>query len=151
MAVAGDIAAMSDKRRDEASTDQTAYSREGSSEDDRTPNTLLNALIGGVVGVLLSFIPFSTVLGGGVAGYLEGGDSEDGAKVGGLAGLVAFVPFVAIIAVVLLVVPVAPGPGGGAQVAVWVTVLLIALAAAVYTVGLSVLGGVLGVYLKENR
>lgn len=41
---------------------------------------------------MLGFIPFSTVLGGGVAGYLEGGTYDDGAKAGAIAGLVSF-PF----------------------------------------------------------
>jgi len=78
------------------------------------------------------FIPFSTVLGGGVAGYHEGLGSAAGAKVCASAGPVSFVPFVAIIAVVLVSVPVAPGPGGGAQFAVWGLGLLIALVAAIY-------------------
>lgn len=142
---------MSDEPRGERPTHSSADSRRGASDAERTPNTLLNALIGGIAGVLLAFIPFSTVLGGGVAGYLEGGDSRSGAKVGALAGLFVFIPFVVIIAISLFFVPVAPGPGGGAQLAVWVTVLLIALVAALYTVGLSLVGGVLGVYLKENR
>ncbi|MFC7007049.1 DUF5518 domain-containing protein [Halalkalicoccus salilacus] len=46
---------------------------------ESTPNTPLNALIGGVIGVVLSFIPLSTVIGGTVAGYLEGGDYTSGA------------------------------------------------------------------------
>nr|WP_310918613.1 DUF5518 domain-containing protein [Haloarcula sp. S1CR25-12] len=36
-------------------------------------DTLLNAVIGVVASVVLGFVPFSTVLGGAVAGYLEGG------------------------------------------------------------------------------
>lgn len=148
--MAGDFAAMSDEPLGERPTDSSADSRRGASDADRTPNTLLNALIGGIAGVLLAFIPFSTVLGGGIAGYLEGGDSRSGAKVGALAGLFVFVPFVVIIAISLFFVPIVP-PGGGAQLAVWVTVLMIALVAALYTVGLSLVGGILGVYLKENR
>lgn len=123
-----------------------------SAENERAPNTLLNALIGGVVGVVFSFIPFSTVLGGGVAGYLEGGDTTSGAKVGALAGLVTFVPLVFIVLVLLAVMPVMSGPasGFGVQLALWVSVLFVLLVVAVYTVGLSLVGGILGVYVKEE-
>ncbi len=117
-------------------------------DTERAPNTLLNAFIGGIAGVVLSFIPFSTVLGGGIAGYLEGGDSRSGAKVGAIAGLVALVPFVFILGIVLVFVPVTSG--AGVQLTLWVSVLLIILFAAVYTVGFSTLGGVLGVYVKEE-
>lgn len=120
------------------------------SDTEKTPNTFLNAFIGGIIGVVLSFIPFSTVLGGGVAGYLEGGEYGDGAKVGALAGLVALVPFVFILAVGLAVVPVVSAPGAGVQFALWVSVLLIGLVAAIYTIGFSLLGGILGVYLKNE-
>ena len=119
-------------------------------DTEHAPNTLLNALIGGVIGVVFSFIPFSTVLGGGVAGYLEGGDYTSGAKVGALAGLIAFIPVMLILAIVLFVVPVTVAPNPGFQLALWVSLLLILLLAAVYTVGLSSLGGVLGVYVKEE-
>ena len=121
-------------------------------DDEHAPNTLLNALIGGVVGLVLSFIPFSTVLGGAVAGYLEGGDSTSGAKVGALAGLVAFVPFILLIAGVLFFVPVITIPGSGprAPLGFLVFVLLLLVFVAVYIVGFSALGGVLGVYVKEN-
>lgn len=115
---------------------------------ERAPNTLLNALLGGIVGVVLLFVPFSTILGGGVAGYLEGGDYAAGAKVGAIAGLVAFVPFVLVLGLGLALVPVTGAPGPGIQFALWVSVLLIVLFAAAYTVGLSVIGGILGVYVK---
>ncbi len=85
---------------------------------ERTPNTLLNGLVGGIVAVVFGFVPFSTVLGGGVAGYLEGGSYDDGAKAGLIAGTIAFLPIAAAIAVLLLFVPVASGPGAGPQVAI---------------------------------
>lgn len=128
----------------------TSATPDESADTNRAPNTLLNALIGGIAGIVLSFIPFSTVLGGGIAGYLEGGDSTAGAKVGALAGLVAFVPFIFIIGIVLVFVPVISLPDAGVQLALWVSVLFILLLAAVYTVGLSTLGGVLGVFMKEE-
>lgn len=143
---------MADDSRRHASTDQMepAAGPDGPADTERAPNTLLNVLIGGIAGVLLSFVPLSTVLGGGVAGYLEDGDFAAGAKVGALAGVVAFVPFVLIIGVVLVFVPVMPVPGPGIQLALWVSVLFVLFVGAVYTVGLGALGGVLGVYLKEE-
>lgn len=123
---------------------------EPTDDRERTPNTLLNGLIGGIVAVVFGFVPFSTVLGGGVAGYLEGGSYDDGAKAGLIAGTIAFLPIAAAIAVLLLFVPVASGPGAGPQVAIWAVVLLVLLVSAVYAVGLGVLGGVVGVYLKEE-
>jgi hypothetical protein len=69
--------------------------------------------------MMLSFIPFSTVFGGGVAGHLKSGGSATGAKDGALDCLVSYVPFVAIITVGLVFVTVAPGAGGGPQVAIY--------------------------------
>lgn len=85
-----------------------------------------------------------------MAGYLEGGDYASSAKVGALAGLIAYIPVVLTLAIVLLVVPVTVAPAPGFQLALWVSLLLILLLAAVYTVGLSSLGGALGVYVKEE-
>lgn len=121
-----------------------------SSEDERAPNTLLNALIGGVLGIVVSFVPFSTVLGGGVAGYLEGGDSRSGARVGALAGLVAFVPLVLVIGVLFVFIPVTGGPNAEIPAGFWLVVVLVLLLTAVYSVGLSAFGGVLGVYVKNE-
>lgn len=140
---------MSDDSHGDKLTETTTRTTSGDSAgQEHAPNTLLNAFIGGIVGVVLSFLPFSTVLGGGVAGYLEGGDYTAGAKVGAVAGLVAFAPFILIIGIGLAVIPVTVAPEVGVQLALWVSVLLIVLFAAFYTVGLSMLGGVLGVYLK---
>lgn len=100
--------------------------------------------------MVFGVVPFSTVLGGGVAGYLEGGTYDDGAKVGLIAGAIAFLPIAAAIAGLLLFIPVAGGPGAGPQITIWAVVLFVLLVSAVYSIGLSVLGSVLGVYLKED-
>jgi hypothetical protein len=112
--------------------------------DDTTSNTVLNGLIGGVVAVVLSFIPLSPVVGGGVAGYLEGGDQRNGLAVGVIAGVVALVPFVflGMVAAVFLIAP------GGARLLPLLLVFLVF--GAVYTVGLSALGGVLGIYVRDE-
>lgn len=55
-------------------TDSDPTPIDATSDGDHAPNTFLNALIGAAASVLLGFIPFSPILGGGIAGYLEGGE-----------------------------------------------------------------------------
>lgn len=115
--------------------------------EERTPNTFFNALIGAVVSVVLGFIPFSPVLGGGIAGYLEGGDSGDGAKVGAISGVLAAIPLIAVVLLVSAIVIIAP-EGGALGLSFLILVLVIGVV--IYAAGLSVIGGVLGVYLKKE-
>lgn len=140
---------MSDNPHDETSTRgaTTASLSEVSATEERAPNTWLNALIGGVIGVVFSFIPLSTVIGGAVAGYLEGGDYSSGAKVGALAGLLAFIPFIFIGGIMLFIMG---PPGPGSTIAFWVMLIFALCFAAVYAIGLSSLGGILGAYVKEE-
>jgi len=115
-------------------------------------NTLFNALIGAIVtAVTSSFIPFAPVAGGALAGYLEGGSRSDGVRVGLISGLIGVIPLVAILGMILFGLSVVslgavesalPFAVGGA----FVTVAF--LFVAVYTVGLSALGGWVGNYLK---
>lgn len=102
-------------------------------------NFALNAVLGAAVGALLSFVPFSPLLGGAVAGYLQGGDERVGAKVGAAAGVLAALPLVALLLAVGLFVPV--GPDAGGAVAALLFVLVALLFGAVYVVGLSAAGG----------
>ena len=137
---------MSDDRAVErGSTPSRSPDRPGES----TPSTALNALIGGVVTVGTAlFVPFSPALGGGVAGFLEGGDTDAGLKVGTLAGLLATIPLLVVVLVAVAVVPsVLPIRGG---VGLGVVALLAVLLVCAYTVGLSALGGVLGTYLQRE-
>lgn len=119
-------------------------------------DTLLNALIGAVVGIVLSFLPFSTVLGGGVAGYLHGGDRMDGLRVGALAGVMMLVPlvlFVFFFGGVFLFAGgfVLPHQAFGLSGVFAVVALLFSLVfGLVYVVGLAVLGGYLGNYVKQD-
>lgn len=85
-----------------------------------------------------------------MAGYLEGGDYGSGAKVGAITGIIAFLPLVLLIGIALLLVPVMSTAGLGIQLSLWVAVVFILLFAAVYVVGLGIVGGVLGVYVKEE-
>ncbi len=115
-----------------------------------TGRTLVHALVGALVGVVLSFIPFSTVIGGAVAGFLEGPDSRDGTVAGALAGAITFVPIlggVFLVAAVLgLGVSVAAIPLEGGALALIVMGFL-SMIVLLYTVGLALLGGYLGAYL----
>lgn len=118
-------------------------------EDARTPSTALNALLGAVITAATALlVPFSPVLGGTVAGYLEGGETNDGLKVGALSGLVALVPLVFLLLLVLFFVPLF-GPPRGAVVFLFFAGVALALVGA-YTVGFSALGGALGTYLKAE-
>lgn len=107
--------------------------------------TVMNGLVGGVAGVFLSFIPMAAVLGGVVAGYLEGGEPSDGLKPGAIAGLVMLLPVSGILFFLLFVLGIS-----GAPAAFGVLGVLVVLFSAVYTVGLGILGGYLGVYLKNE-
>ncbi|NKE34276.1 DUF5518 domain-containing protein [Natronococcus sp. JC468] len=117
----------------------------GEQDSGRGSSTALNAVIGGVVGVVLSFVPLSPVLGGAVAGYLEGGDTDGGLRVGALAGLVALVPVLFVGFALLFVLGFGP-----TSPALGLVGLFGLLFAAVYTVGLSALGGTIGVYVESE-
>jgi hypothetical protein len=117
-------------------------------------NTLLNAAIGALVSVVLSFTVFSPVLGGGVAGYLQRGDPDKGLRVGALSGVIASIPFLLLF--VLFSGVVFTGSlfidGGGLGIPggfmfVFLFVFAIALA---WTVTLSAVGGYLGGYVATE-
>ena len=122
-------------------------------------NTLVNALLGGVAAVVLAFLPFSPVLGGALAGYLQGPDTGEGLRAGALAGVVAFLPLLLLAflfgGVLLALVPFGMGTGMDPRVGVLgalgvLAFLFLLLFGLVYTVGLSALGGVLGAYLNRE-
>lgn len=122
------------------------------SAETRSP--VLNAFIGGIAGVILSFIPLSPVLGGAIAGYLQDGTGERGLKVGAGAGLVMLLPFLFIGFFLLMVLGIG-GFGFAYGMHLGATPLFVGLfglfaiaITAVYTVGLSALGGYLGVYVR---
>jgi hypothetical protein len=120
-------------------------------------DTLLNAAIGAVVTVVLSFIGVSPVLGGGVAGYLQQSTRKAGAKVGALSGALASIPFLLVVVFGLLfLIPVGVSggmggmvglPGGVELVIIFLVILPLTLA---WNVGLGALGGYLGTYIYEE-
>lgn len=119
--------------------------------------TTFHALVGAVVTVVLSFVPFSPVLGGGVAAYLNDADGGEGLRIGALSGVIASIPLflVGVLVVVALSVFAIVGPGHGPGAALGIAGLLLVLVvgglfALLYAVGLSALGGYLGAYLVEE-
>jgi len=118
-------------------------------------DSTLHALIGAVVTVVFSFVPFSPVLGGGVAAYLNDADTSDGVRVGALSGLIATIPLLllGLLAFAIFGLFAVSGPGGGGMgvgLGGLFVLLLVGVVAAAYTVGLSALGGYLGAYFVDG-
>lgn len=117
-----------------------------------TGDTYVNALLGAVVTVVLSFLPLSPLLGGLLAGYLEGGDREAGIRVGSLAGLIALVPFLAIAVFFggllgFFLVGTVPVRVGAIGIVLFLVLLVLA---GLYTIGLGAVGGWLGTYVRAD-
>ncbi|MFW5948979.1 MAG: DUF5518 domain-containing protein [Halolamina sp.] len=109
-----------------------------------TDNIYVNALIGAVVTVVFSFLGLSPLLGGAAAGYLE---RRDGGRVGALSGLFASLPMLLFVVLAGFLLGVL---GFGDVFSGIALLLLVALFVVVFTVALSAVGGVLGVYLAEE-
>ncbi|WP_123537155.1 DUF5518 domain-containing protein [Halosimplex salinum] len=112
----------------------------------------VNALLGAVVMVVLSWIPFATVLGGGVAGYLQRGTRTEGAKVGAVSGLIAAIPVFGVLALVFSIFSFGAIAGGEALgFLVFAAIMLFAFAVtAAVVAGTGAVGGYLGVALRER-
>ncbi len=113
----------------------------------------VNALIGAVVTVVLSVLPFSPLLGGGVAGYLQKGDDRTGVRVGALSGAFAAIPVVALLVLLLggLAVVSIASSSVRSGILFWFLFLTITFITLLYTVGLSAVGGFVGAALaREN-
>lgn len=117
-------------------------------------NTFVNAIIGAAVSVVLSPLQFSPLIGGGVAGYLEGPDTNAGLRVGAISGVFTVIPMIfvfwALGGLILGVVPMMEGPQmmfGGASFGLLAIVLLLFIG---FTVVLSSAGGYLGAYLNQE-
>lgn len=123
-------------------------------------DTFVNALIGAAASFFLSgVIPFAPLFGGGIAGYMQGGDRNEGLRVGAISGLLAAIP--AFIAGLFFFGFVASVLFGGAMTgmshgfAVFGTLSVVGLAALAigflgYFVGLSAAGGWIGNYVKYD-
>ena len=111
-------------------------------------DTLLNAGIGALVTIVTSFLPFSPILGGAVAGYLQAGDRREGAKVGGLSGALSLLPML-FFGFIVLVFLTGVGPTEGA-VAFTFLFFVVGTLVFAYTIGLGALGWYIGVYVLEE-
>lgn len=105
--------------------------------------TIRDGLVGGTVAAVLSFLPLSEVLGGGIAGYLNRETGRNGVAVGVIAGLVAFLPYL-LIGIYLVVSPGIALPGPDLGLSRPVIIASAASVAFVYVIGLSALGSLLG-------
>lgn len=115
-------------------------------------DTVINAVIGAVVTVVLSFTGFSPILGGMVAGYLERGDRADGIRVGALSGAIAALPFLLLVFVFggFMFTGSMMGDGMGFAGGFVFLLLFGFVFALVWSVALSALGGFLGVYIATE-
>jgi hypothetical protein len=114
-------------------------------------DTLRNAVIGAVASIVLSFVPFSPVLGGAVAGYLQGGTRSDGLRVGtisGVLGLLVGAAFFLIVVLFLGVFAIGTNAPPLFSIVGLLFLLVTGVVSALYTIGLSALGGWLGNYAK---
>lgn len=112
------------------------------------PNTreqlFSDGLLGAVATGLLTFVPGSPILGGGVSGYLHRKRGGSAAKAGAVSGLLAASPVV----VLLLFVAVGlftgfSSAGVGLGVVVAIAVVIAIIGTVLYSVGLGALGGYL--------
>lgn len=121
--------------------------------DATSPATTTAAVVGAAVTIVASFLPFSPIFGGVVAGYLEHGGRMRSVRVGGLSGIVASVPITVIFVFLiggLFVASAEVSLGVGWGVVVLVSGVLL-LSAVVYMVLLGALGGYVGAYIRDGR
>lgn len=116
-------------------------------------STPVHAVIGAIVGVVLSFLPFSTVLGGAASGFLEGRDARRGTVSGALAGAIMTVPIAGVLFLFLGLF------GFGAALSgfpvegfalVLFFVLAFGVATCLYTIGGAAVGGFVGSMLAAE-
>jgi len=112
-------------------------------------DTLINAVIGAVVTIVLSATGFSPILGGAVAGYLQRESRTSGAKVGALSGALSFLPFLLFGFFFFgIFLGGAMGVPGGPEL--FIILFFITPVFLLWSVGLGALGGYLVVYLRED-
>lgn len=106
-----------------------------------SPSIVGNAILGALITIVGSFVPFSPVLGGAVSGHLQGGSESGAVRTGLLAGLFAAVP----VAVTFGVITWSLVDSATGLTPIVLAILGISLVLSLaYMVGLSGLGGFLG-------
>lgn len=113
-------------------------------------DTLLNAVIGAVATAILNgFVPLAPVLGGALAGYLEGGDRSDGVRVGAVSGIIGLVLDAILVAFIFGAFLLLGAPPLFSAVS-FLFIAVVAAFVTVYVVALSAVGGWLGNYVKHD-
>jgi hypothetical protein len=103
------------------------------------------AIVGAVVAAVLSFVPLSPLLGGGVAGYLSSSGGTDATRVGAVAGLLVAIPAVLLIG--FTTVGLYAGLAVFAESSLRLLILGVMTASALFVLAVSVGLGGLGGYL----
>jgi hypothetical protein len=111
-------------------------------------NTLRNAAVGAVTTLVLFFVPFSPVVGGTVAGYLQDRGSAEGLVVGSFSGILAALPGAVVGALVAAAVVV--GTPGSGPVTLAGAFLFGATVVGLYAVVAAAIGGAAGSYLHRE-
>lgn len=111
-----------------------------------------SAVLGAVATAILSFVPFSPVLGGGLAGYLEQPASGRPVSVGALSGFLAMIPALVLLGFVTVGMysGFAAIQEAGLGFVVVAGMLFGLLVLSVYGAGLGALGGFAGGRLADN-
>lgn len=104
-----------------------------------------DAVVGAVVTLVSSFVPFSPVIGGAVAGYLHRGSALQGAKIGVLVGVLVSVPVFVILGVT--------AAGLYVHEFAWMSFLLVlsGVVSVAFTVLFATVGGYVGAYIRHDR
>ena len=111
---------------------------------------LVDATVGAGVTLALSFLPLSSLAGGATAAYRDGGGYARALGLGALSGVAAGVPLLALFAPALWI---AGRLGFGIPPSSPAYDLFLAISFAlfaVYTVGLSAVGGLAGTWLRRH-
>ncbi len=122
-----------------------AYSRYAETPSERN-DYWANAVRGAAVSGLLSFVPFSSAIGGAVAGYLEHSKSDRTISVGALSGLIVIAPVLLLVLFALggVVAGMIAVEAAGIALTVIVLLFLAVTITTVTGVGVGAIGGYAG-------
>jgi len=113
-------------------------------------SALVSVGLGAAVTVALSFVPFSSLLGGAVAASHREGGYGRGVGVGTAAGVAAAVPLGILFVSAFAIVEYLGFGVPSSSPAYDLYLVIVALLFVLYTVGLSALGGLVGVWTRAN-
>jgi hypothetical protein len=133
----------------------TASDRSDHRSDIPEWSSALNVVAGGAISIVTGPVPFSPVIGGTAAGFLDARQGRSGLRAGALSGLVALLPLAlgfTLVASILSFGVAAGGPDAfGVTFLFGGFFLVVFLFSALYTVGLGALGGLVGADLARRE